>query len=106
MAISDVLDTWVGNSEHNTHGAFETARRKAPCVVFLDELDALGAKRSRTQRNGRCNTVIQLLIAGRNRGRQRRSRDDRTSPPPDRRSSGRPPPRNGTSSWGTSRDPP
>ncbi|MGK5642984.1 ATP-binding protein [Streptomyces sp. URMC 126] len=62
VSVSDVLDMWVGNSERNMHEVFETARRQAPCVVFLDELDALGAKRSRTQHNGMRNTVNQLLI--------------------------------------------
>ncbi|MDH6129754.1 ATP-binding protein [Kitasatospora sp. GP82] len=61
VSISDVLDMWIGNSERNMHEVFETARRKAPCVVFLDELDALGAKRSRTQHSGMRNTVNQLL---------------------------------------------
>lgn len=35
--------------------------RQAPCVVFLDELDALGAKRSRTGHSGMRNVVNQLL---------------------------------------------
>ncbi|MFI9722471.1 ATP-binding protein [Streptomyces sp. NPDC052396] len=61
VSINDVLDMWIGNSERNMHEVFETARRQAPCVVFLDELDALGAKRSRTQHNGMRNTVNQLL---------------------------------------------
>ncbi|MDH6132740.1 AAA+ superfamily predicted ATPase [Kitasatospora sp. MAA4] len=61
VSINDVLDMWVGNSERNMHEVFETARRQAPCVIFLDELDALGAKRSRTQHNGMRNTVNQLL---------------------------------------------
>ncbi|MGW1767248.1 ATP-binding protein [Streptomyces sp. NPDC002073] len=61
VSVSDVLDMWMGNSERNMHQVFETARRQAPCVVFLDELDALGAKRSRTQHSGMRNTVNQLL---------------------------------------------
>ncbi|MGC0317945.1 ATP-binding protein [Kitasatospora acidiphila] len=61
VSINDVLDMWIGNSERNMHEVFETARRQAPCVIFLDELDALGAKRSRTQHNGMRNTVNQLL---------------------------------------------
>ncbi|MFJ6686903.1 ATP-binding protein [Streptomyces werraensis] len=61
VSINDVLDMWIGNSERNMHEVFETARRKAPCVVFLDELDALGAKRSRTAHSGMRNTVNQLL---------------------------------------------
>ncbi|MCX4677354.1 ATP-binding protein [Streptomyces sp. NBC_01433] len=61
VSVDDVLDMWVGNSERNMHEVFETARRQAPCVVFLDELDALGAKRSRTASGGMRNTVNQLL---------------------------------------------
>ncbi|MBM7171210.1 ATP-binding protein [Streptomyces sp. G44] len=61
VSVNDVLDMWIGNSERNMHEIFRTARRQAPCVVFLDELDALGAKRSRTQHSGLRNTVNQLL---------------------------------------------
>ncbi|MEU7584262.1 ATP-binding protein [Streptomyces sp. NPDC041068] len=61
VSVNDVLDMWIGNSERNMHEVFETARRQAPCVVFLDELDALGGKRSRTQSSGMRNTVNQLL---------------------------------------------
>ncbi|MET7302747.1 ATP-binding protein [Embleya sp. NPDC005575] len=61
VSIHDVLDMWMGNSERNMHEVFATARRRAPCVVFLDELDALGAKRSRTAHGGMRNTVNQLL---------------------------------------------
>jgi len=46
ISIVDVLNMWVGSSERNLHEIFETARRSAPCVIFLDELDALGHKRS------------------------------------------------------------
>ncbi|WP_030549263.1 26S protease regulatory subunit [Streptomyces albus] len=61
VSVSDVLDMWIGNSERNMHEVFQVARRQAPCVVFLDELDALGAKRSRTHHSGMRNTVNQLL---------------------------------------------
>jgi SpoVK/Ycf46/Vps4 family AAA+-type ATPase len=46
LSIVDVLDMWIGNSERNLHELFEAARRNAPCVLFLDEIDALGHKRS------------------------------------------------------------
>jgi AAA+ superfamily predicted ATPase len=61
IAISDVLDMWTGASERNLSDIFATARRNAPCVVFLDELDALGGKRSRIHHGGMRNTVNQLL---------------------------------------------
>ena len=46
VGINDVLDMWMGNSEKNLHDIFETARRNKPCVLFFDEIDALGANRS------------------------------------------------------------
>ena len=46
VGINDVLDMWLGNSERHLHELFETARRHAPCVLFFDEVDALGARRS------------------------------------------------------------
>ncbi len=42
VALVDVLDKWLGQSEQNIRVLFETARASAPCVVFLDGLDALG----------------------------------------------------------------
>jgi AAA+ superfamily predicted ATPase len=61
VSINDVLDMWIGRSERNMHEVFAAARRQAPCVVFLDELDALGGKRGRTGNSGLRNTVNQLL---------------------------------------------
>ncbi|WP_130797140.1 ATP-binding protein [Streptomyces otsuchiensis] len=61
VSISDILDMYIGNSERNIREIFETARRSSPCVLFFDELDALGAKRSMTRNSGMRNTVNQLL---------------------------------------------
>ncbi|MFF5445643.1 tetratricopeptide repeat protein [Streptomyces sp. NPDC012888] len=61
VSLSDILDMYIGTSERNVHDIFEAARRRAPCVVFLDELDALGAKRSRSHHSGLRNVVNQLL---------------------------------------------
>ena len=46
VSINDILDMWIGNSEKNLHEIFEIARRNTPCVIFFDEIDALGANRS------------------------------------------------------------
>ena len=61
VGLSDVLDMWMGNSEKNVHALFQTARKKAPCVLFLDEIDALGRKRSQLQHGG-ANVINQLLM--------------------------------------------
>jgi transitional endoplasmic reticulum ATPase len=46
IGIHDVLDMWMGNSEKRLHDLFELARRQTPCVLFFDEIDALGASRA------------------------------------------------------------
>jgi SpoVK/Ycf46/Vps4 family AAA+-type ATPase len=46
VGLHDVLDMWLGNSEKNLHGIFDFCRRRSPCVLFFDELDAIGLKRS------------------------------------------------------------
>ncbi len=51
VGISDVLDMWVGNSEKNLHQIFEQARQLQPCVLFFDEVDALGASRTDMRRS-------------------------------------------------------
>ena len=61
ISIHEVLDMWIGASERNLHGIFELARRNAPCVLFIDELDALGRKRSQLSSDGMRSTVNQLL---------------------------------------------
>lgn len=60
IGLSDVLDMWIGSSEKNIHEIFARARRKAPCVLFFDEIDALGRKRSLT-RNSSHGVINQLL---------------------------------------------
>ncbi|MEM7627023.1 MAG: AAA family ATPase [Planctomycetota bacterium] len=46
VGIHDVLDMYLGNSESKLHALFQYARNHTPCVLFFDEVDALGAKRS------------------------------------------------------------
>ena len=47
VSLADVLDQWLGAAERNIKEIFGTARRNAPCVLFLDEVDAIGHRRSR-----------------------------------------------------------
>ena len=64
MAISfaDVVDMYIGSSERNIKEIFATARRHAPCVVFLDEVDAIGQKRSQLRSTPMRSAVNQLLL--------------------------------------------
>jgi AAA+ superfamily predicted ATPase len=61
VGLSDVLDMWLGESERKLHEIFEAARRKAPAVLFFDEIDALGQKRSHLKHSGGRTIVNQLL---------------------------------------------
>jgi AAA+ superfamily predicted ATPase len=61
IGLTDVLDMWLGQSEQRLHAIFEAARRKSPCVLFLDEVDALGQKRSQLRHSAGRNVVNQLL---------------------------------------------
>ena len=61
VTLSDVLDMFLGQSEGKLHDLFQAARRAAPVVLFLDELDAIGAKRTLTRFSGMRNVINQLL---------------------------------------------
>ncbi|MFB7878950.1 ATP-binding protein [Nocardia sp. NPDC056064] len=62
IEITDILDIYTGASERNVHSIFEMARRNAPCVLFLDEIDALGHKRSQMQASSTMRTVVNQLL--------------------------------------------
>jgi len=61
IGLSDVLDMWLGESERKLHELFENARRAAPTVLFLDEVDALGQRRTNLKHSAGRNIVNQLL---------------------------------------------
>lgn len=61
VGIHDVLDMWIGNSERNLHQLFEQARRNRPCVLFFDEVDALGASRSDMKASAGRHLINQFL---------------------------------------------
>jgi AAA+ superfamily predicted ATPase len=62
VSFADVIDMFVGQSERNIHELFAIARRNAPCVLFLDEVDALGQRRSQLRNTPMRSAVNQLLL--------------------------------------------
>jgi len=62
VGLHQVLDMWLGNSEKQLHELFEMARRSTPCVLFFDELDAIGHSRMDLGRSAARNVVAQLLV--------------------------------------------
>jgi len=58
---ADIYGSFFGQSEQNVARLFAEARREAPGVVFLDELDAIGGRRSRRNTDQARAVVNQLL---------------------------------------------
>jgi len=61
VRLDEVLDMWIGQSERNLHEVFEVVRRHVPCVLFFDEIDAIGQKRSHLRASAMRAVVNQLL---------------------------------------------
>jgi cell division protease FtsH len=65
MSGSDFVEMFVGVGASRVRDLFRQAKEKAPCIVFIDEIDAVGRARSRnngfTSNDERENTLNQLL---------------------------------------------
>lgn len=62
---SDFVEMYVGVGASRVRKLFEAAKQQAPCVVFIDEIDAVGRRRSGSAQGGqeeRENTLNQLLV--------------------------------------------
>lgn len=62
VGIADVLHHWFGDSERSIRAVFDTARRNAPCVLFFDEVDALGYRRSGLSGSSGLRPVVNTLL--------------------------------------------
>lgn len=62
---SDFVEMYVGVGASRVRDLFDQAKKKAPCIIFIDEIDALGRKRSMGNGGGhdeREQTLNQLLV--------------------------------------------
>jgi AFG3 family protein len=63
---SDFVEMFVGVGAARVRDLFRQAKEKAPCIIFIDEIDAVGRVRSRTSmpisNDERENTLNQLLV--------------------------------------------
>ncbi|MDE7119729.1 MAG: AAA family ATPase, partial [Muribaculaceae bacterium] len=67
MSGSDFVEMFVGVGASRVRDLFQKAKEKAPCIVFIDEIDAVGRARGKNPNMGanaeRENTLNQLLTA-------------------------------------------
>ncbi len=65
LSGSDFVEMFVGVGASRVRDLFKTAKEKAPCIIFIDEIDAVGRARGRNALTGandeRENTLNQLL---------------------------------------------
>jgi cell division protease FtsH len=65
MAGSEFMEMLVGVGAARVRDLFETAKKKAPSIIFIDEIDAIGRQRSRALTGGhdeREQTLNQILV--------------------------------------------
>jgi len=58
----EVMSKWVGESEKAVRQIFKKARQVAPCIVFLDEIDAIGHRRGTGMDDGVTERVVNQLL--------------------------------------------
>lgn len=62
MSGSDFIEMYVGVGAKRVRELFKEARKKAPCIVFIDEIDAIGSARQGSGDNGEDRKTINALL--------------------------------------------
>lgn len=60
---SDFMEMFVGVGAKRVREIFEKAKKSAPCIIFIDEIDAIGGKRNANNGNSEQRQTINALLA-------------------------------------------
>ncbi|CAF3360757.1 unnamed protein product [Rotaria socialis] len=62
VSSSDLLSKWLGESEKGVKCLFEVSRERQPCIVFIDEIDALCGQRNDTESESSRRVKTEFLV--------------------------------------------
>jgi SpoVK/Ycf46/Vps4 family AAA+-type ATPase len=62
VRAADILDKWLGGSEALLRSLFSRARAASPCILFLDEIDAIANNREEDDTNDFTSRILSTLL--------------------------------------------
>lgn len=62
VRATDILDKWLGGSEALLRSLFMRARTVSPCILFLDEIDAIACNREEDDNNDVSSRILSTLL--------------------------------------------
>ncbi|CAF2713175.1 unnamed protein product [Rotaria sp. Silwood2] len=62
VTSSDLLSKWLGEAEKNVRSLFELSRERQPCIIFVDEVDALCGQRNDTESESSRRVKTEFLV--------------------------------------------
>jgi vacuolar protein-sorting-associated protein 4 len=61
MTSADLFSKWLGESEKAVRSLFELARQHRPCIIFIDEIDAMCGQRNETGNEASLRVLTEFL---------------------------------------------
>lgn len=62
VSAEQFLSKWVGEGPQNVHNIFSTARKYAPAILFIDEIDAIASRRTEGDTNKQSHEILNALL--------------------------------------------